>query len=215
MARRQFVPESLGYLLDMRPTDPRIFEDTGFPVLPTGPESSPLPEPDLVPPELMKPGDVERARELGQLLHGPTQLAMSKDPLGRTKPTFEVGGGRGGGYSRGGQPSVRQAEPEVIPPSRDVSTTTQKLLDWSEPLRQVGYHSTQLKNMSPQEIEAAGRKVVETRLGLMLRPLIELGYTPDQVMRMNPAEAYKAIKGKIISAPTTPAGWLGKLLQGE
>jgi hypothetical protein len=53
--------------------------------------------------------------------------------------------------------------------------------------------------MSVQEIETAGRKVLETRLGPMLRPLMELGYTPQQVIQMTPADAYKAIKGKIIS----------------
>ena len=142
---------------------------------------------------------------------GGTRLAMADDPYALGRPRFEVGGGRGGGAT-GGRP-VPVIEPEIMPPSRAVATQPAKL-DWSEPLRQTGFPTAQLRAMSPQEIEAAGRKVVETRLGPMLKPLVELGYTQQQVLRMTPAEARRAIKGKIISAPGTPkGGWLGDLLK--
>ncbi len=102
-------------------------------------------------------------------------------------------------------PSRMPIEGEVLSPSTAVAARP-KSFDWTPALLDVGYHPLQLRNMTAQQIEAAGRKVVETRLGPMLPALKELGYTPQELINMNPAEAYKAIKGKIISGTTEKAG---------
>lgn len=130
----------------------------------------------------------------------PTRVAMADDSMSRGKPLVEIGGGKGGGYSRGGTVPVRGAtDAEVIPPSKAVAPQS-KDLDWGEVLlKQGNFHPAQLRNMSPEEIQETGRKVPEGRLGPMLKPLIELGYTPQQAIKMTPVDAYRAIKGKVIS----------------
>lgn len=50
------------------------YEPRFLPALPTGPGSSPLPQPDLVPPDLMKPEDVQMIRALTQLIGGSNGL---------------------------------------------------------------------------------------------------------------------------------------------
>lgn len=97
-----------------------------------------------------------------------------------------------------GAPSAA-IEGEILPPSTALAAQP-KGFDWSKPLLDTGFHPAQLQSMTAQEIERAGAKVVETRLGPMLPALRELGYSPQELINMNPAEAYRAIKGKIVTS---------------
>jgi len=90
-------------------------------------------------------------------------------------------------------------EGEILSPSTAM-VAQPKGFDWSRALLDIGFHPEQLRNMTAQQIEMAGAKVVETRLGPMLPALRQLGYSPQELINMTPAQAYQAIKGKIINA---------------
>ncbi len=123
----------------------------------------------------------------------------------------EYGGGsgaRGGGYS-----PPAKAKPEIQSPQRGAAGTGMADIDWVGALRSGGFHETQIKNMTPQQIQETAMRLKHAQLGPMLAPLRELGYGPAQLMRMTPQDAYKAIKGKFISQPTGGSP-LEQLLKG-
>jgi hypothetical protein len=89
------------------------------------------------------------------------------------------------------------AQPEIMPPARSIAGPAE--LEWTKPLLDIGFHPQQLANMTSQQIAEAGIKAVQARLGPMARTLREMGYTPQEMINMNPKDAYQAIKNKVIS----------------
>lgn len=67
---------SLGELLQPRaqasqPTpEATMLQPGGLPAIPGGPGTAPLPQPNLVPPDLMKERDLQRVRLIAQLIGG-------------------------------------------------------------------------------------------------------------------------------------------------